>query len=90
MKAAPRRKYQTLRKMPLDASRPLMKAQREIFCQLVASGVPVADAHKRAGFKGAIDAARDMRRSDDVQARVNWLLADRIEKTQHEGTNQRK
>jgi hypothetical protein len=62
----------------MDASKPLRVAQRELFAQMVASGVPVKDAYRRANYSGGDDARWDLRRSADVDLRVNWLLEERI------------
>jgi hypothetical protein len=63
----------------IDPSKPLRVARRELFAQMVASGVPVKDAYRRANYTGGDDARWDLRRSGDVDLRVNWLLAKRIE-----------
>jgi len=62
----------------IDPSKPLRVAQRELFAQMVASGVPVKDAYRRANYSGGDDARWDLRRSVDVDLRVNWLLQERI------------
>lgn len=61
-----------------DPSRPLRLAQREVFAQLIANGVPAPDAYRRAGYSGGDDARWDLRRAADVDLRVNWLLGERI------------
>lgn len=45
---------------------------------MIAQGVPVPDAYRRAGYSGGDDARWDLRRSAEVDLRVNWLLQDRI------------
>jgi hypothetical protein len=47
---------------------------------MVASGVPVKDAYRRANYSGGDDARWDLRRSPDVDLRVNWLLEERIQR----------
>jgi hypothetical protein len=46
---------------------------------MVANGVAVAIAHKRAGYTGNDACRSQLRRSPDVDQRVNWLLRQRIE-----------
>jgi hypothetical protein len=46
---------------------------------MVAQGVKVKDAYTKAGYTGGDLARYDLRRSADVDARVNWILAQRIE-----------
>jgi Terminase small subunit len=46
---------------------------------MVAQGVPVAVAYQRAGYLGGEVSRSQLRRSSDVDARVSWLLAKRIE-----------
>ena len=45
------------RKGNADASKPLRIAQRELFAQMIAEGVPVPDAYRRAGYGGGDDAS---------------------------------
>jgi hypothetical protein len=45
---------------------------------MVAQGVEVKDAYAKAGYTGGDLARCDLRRSADVDARVNWILAQRI------------
>ena len=63
----------------IDPSGPLRKASREIFAQMVAQGVPVAIAYARSGYRGGEVSRSQLRRSPDVDARVSWLLAQRVE-----------
>ena len=63
----------------IDPSEPLRKASREIFAQFVAQGVRVAIAYARAGYVGGEVSRSQLRRSADIDARVSWLLAKRIE-----------
>jgi hypothetical protein len=65
--------------LPINPSKPLSKPSREIFAQMVAQGVPVAVAYQRAGYSGGAVSRSQLRRSPDVDARVSWLLAQRIE-----------
>ncbi|HKN28471.1 MAG TPA: hypothetical protein VJY34_11535 [Roseiarcus sp.] len=64
---------------PIIPSKPLSKPSREIFAQLVAQGVPVPIACETAGYSGGGVSRSQLRRSPDVDARVQWLLAQRIE-----------
>ena len=80
MSAALKRKPSNCsRNGPVDPSRPLAKPSRELFAQDVAAGVPVKDAYVRAGYKGSDVSRYELRRCADIDARVNWLLAKRIE-----------
>lgn len=77
----PTRPGKTSAKRPkgaIDPSQPLRLAQRELFAQFIANGVPVPEAYRRAGYSGGDDARWDLRRSAEVDARVNWLLAERV------------
>ena len=46
---------------------------------MVAQGVPVIDAHARAGYKGNAMSRHNLRRAPDVDQRVTRLLEQRIE-----------
>ena len=46
---------------------------------MVAQGVPVSIAYERAGYRGGDVSRSQLRRSPDVDARVSWLLARRIQ-----------
>jgi hypothetical protein len=46
---------------------------------MVAQGLPVATAYERAGYSGGAVSRSQLRRAADVEARVSWLLAKRIE-----------
>ena len=46
---------------------------------MVAQGVPVAIAYARSGYRGGEVSRSQLRRSPDVDARVSWLLAQRVE-----------
>ncbi len=70
---------QTLANGLPDPARPLTTPRREEFCQLVASGVAVAIAYRRVGYDGGDACRSQLRRSPDVDARINWLIAKRIE-----------
>jgi hypothetical protein len=61
-----------------NPAKPLDKPSKEHFAQMVADMVPVADAYQRAGYKGNEFTRSQLRRSPDVDARVKWLLADRV------------
>ncbi len=62
----------------VDPSKPLSNARRELFAQMIAEGEPAQVAYKRAGYTGGDDARWDLRRSPEVDLRVNWLLEERI------------
>jgi hypothetical protein len=64
--------------LPINPSKPLSKPSREIFAQTVAQGIPVAVAYERAGYKGGEVSRSQLRRSADVEARMSWLLAERV------------
>jgi hypothetical protein len=64
---------------PVDPTRALAKPSRELFAQDVAAGIPVKDAYVRAGYKGNNVSRYELRRCADIDARVNWLLAKRVE-----------
>lgn len=77
-------KYANLRKgrqpgKPPDVRKPLPHANRELFAQAIAKGTPVIDAYRAAGYTGNRFAMSDLRRSPDIEARVNRLLEERIE-----------
>jgi hypothetical protein len=74
-----RRPTNSTRNGTVDPSKPLAKPSRELFAQDVAAGVPVKDAYVRAGYKGSAVSRYELRRCADIDARVNWLLAKRIE-----------
>ena len=78
---APRKRKPTnsTRNGTVDPSKPLAKPSRELFAQDVAAGVPVKDAYARAGYRGNEVSRYELRRCADIDARVNWLLAQRIE-----------
>jgi hypothetical protein len=78
--AAPKRNpTNSTRNGTVDPSKPLAKPSRELFAQDVAAGTPVKDAYLRAGYKGSAVSRYELRRCADIDARVNWLLAKRIE-----------
>jgi hypothetical protein len=79
MAARKRRPTKSTRNGTVDPSRPLAKPSRELFAQDVAAGVPVKDAYVRADYKGNNLSRYELRRCADIDARVNWLLAKRIE-----------
>jgi len=62
----------------VNVALPLRCARRELFAQHIANGIPTPEAYRRAGYSGGDDSRWDLRRSADVDARVNWLLADRV------------
>ena len=62
----------------LNASKPLRTPTKEHFAQLIANMVPAPEAYKRAGYKGSRDARSQLRRSPDVDARITWLVNERI------------
>ena len=61
------------------ASLPLKHPPRELFAQAVARGVNVDQAYREAGYAGNSASRRELRCSADVDARIRWLLAERIE-----------
>ena len=61
------------------ASLPLKHPPREIFAQAVARGVNVDVAYREAGYTGGPASRRELRCSADVDARIRWLLVQRIE-----------
>ena len=63
----------------VEASKPLATPKREVFCQLVARLVPVKDAYEQCGYSGGDAARTQLRRAPDVDARIAWLLANRVE-----------
>ena len=69
----------TPKPLPINPSKPLNKPSREIFAQMVAQGLPIAIAYERAGYSGGAVSRSQLRRAADVEARVSWLLAKRIE-----------
>lgn len=62
----------------VDPSKPLSNVRRELFAQMIAEGEPAQAAYKRAGYTGGDDARWDLRRSPEVDLRVNWLLEERL------------
>lgn len=60
-------------KLPLD------KPSKELFAQMVADMVPVKDAYARAGYTGNEYTRSQLRRSADVDARIRWLLQNRVD-----------
>lgn len=73
-KPAPRQSKKHL----FDASKPLNKPNREHFAQLVADMVPVKVAYERCGYAGGDQARTQLRCDLEVDARVKWLLANRV------------
>lgn len=74
-----RRKPIALKPGEDPASVPLKHPPRELFAQMVAQGVHVDDAYRGAGYKGNSASRRELRCSADVDARIRWLLVQRIE-----------
>ena len=60
------------------ASLPLRHPPRELFAQAVARGVNVDQAYREAGYAGGPASRRELRCAADVDARIRWLLAERI------------
>jgi hypothetical protein len=61
-----------------DPSSPL-DAKREAFCHAVCRGKKLREAHEEAGFDGKSQAAAwQMRHSAPVDARITWLLNERV------------
>jgi Terminase small subunit len=79
MAARKRKPTNSTRNGTVDPSKPLAKPSRELFAQDVAAGLPVKDAYVRAGYKGNDVSRYELRRCADIDSRVNWLLAQRIE-----------
>ena len=79
--SAPARRPPVRRPNParLQPSEPLSKPSREIFAQMIAEGVPVPIAYERAGYSGGAVSRSQLRHAADVDGRVRWLLAQRIE-----------
>lgn len=61
-----------------NPAKPLDKPSKELFAQLVADMVPVRDAYDQAGYKGNEFSRSQLRRAPDVDARIKWLLEDRV------------
>lgn len=70
--------YRPSQRNTIAPSKPLSTANRENFCQLVANMVPVPEAYRQAGYSGTDQARSQLRRSLDVDERIKWLLADRV------------
>src|SRR5271155_3546948 len=78
MHSRPRQTSAKRLKGAVDPSKPLSNARRELFAQMIAEGEPAQVAYRRAGYTGGDDARWDLRRSTEVDLRVNWLLEERI------------
>jgi hypothetical protein len=65
-------------KSPPDPGLPLKIVGRELFSQEVARGVPVPQAYLHAGYRGGDRERWELRNAPEVAARINWLLADRV------------
>src|SRR5271169_3564020 len=65
-------------KSPPDPSLPLKIVGRELFSQEVARGVRVPQAYLHAGYRGGDRERWELRNAPEVAARINWLLADRV------------
>jgi hypothetical protein len=74
-----RRKPAVLQAGQNPASLPLKHPRREIFAQAVARGVNVDAAYHEAGYTGNSASRRELRCAADVDARIRWLLVQRIE-----------
>lgn len=62
-----------------DPSFPL-DAKREAFCAAICRGLTLKKAHSIAGYEGASEAAAwQLRHSHAVDARITWLLRQRVE-----------
>ena len=62
----------------LDPSQPLSPL-REAFALAIVNGAKLKEAHIAAGFKGkSAAAASDLRRATDVDARIRWMLSERV------------
>jgi Terminase small subunit len=73
----PRNKPKTT---PINPTKPLPVAKREIFAQYVARGLAVREAYQLAGYMGKDPSSLNgIRRAPDIDARVTWLLERRIE-----------
>jgi hypothetical protein len=61
-----------------DPSQPL-SPQREAFCAAICKGAKLQEAHGGAGFKGSSHAAAwQLRHTPEVDARIRWLLKERV------------
>jgi hypothetical protein len=74
-----RRKPVVLQPGQHPASVPLKHPPREVFAQGVARGINVDVAYREAGYMGNSASRRELRCSADVDARIKWLLVQRIE-----------
>jgi hypothetical protein len=74
-----RRKPVVLQPGQHPASVPPKHPPREVFAQAVARGVNVDIAYREAGYMGNSASRRELRCSADVDARIKWLLVQRIE-----------
>ncbi len=74
-----RRKPNALEPGQDPASVPLKHPPRELFAQAVARGVNADMAYREAGYSGGPASRRELRCSADVDARIRWLLVQRIE-----------
>jgi hypothetical protein len=64
---------------PINPTKPLCVAKREIFAQYVARGVSVREAYRLAGYVGKDPSSiTGIRRAPDIDARVGYLLEQRI------------
>jgi Terminase small subunit len=68
-----------LRAANAGPSKALSSSRREQFCQLVAAGTQARDAYTRAGYSGNDTSRQQLRRQADVDARINWIIRQRIE-----------
>lgn len=68
-----------------------LDAKREAFCQAICRGKKLREAHDEAGFDGKSQAAAwQMRHSAPVDARITWLLNERVKAESHRFTRRQK
>lgn len=71
------------RQKPNGPSFPL-EPRREAFASAIVNGMKLQEAHKLAGFTGATHAAAfNMRHRPEIDARIRWLLSERVKVDSH-------
>lgn len=61
-----------------NPAEPLRPVSRELFAQGVVAGLHVQIAYERAGYSGTIQSRQHLRNQPEVDARIVWLLKDRV------------
>lgn len=61
-----------------NPAKPLATTSREIFAQGIANGMRAELAYSNAGYKGNSNSRRVLRAAKDIDARISWLLDNRI------------